>query len=186
MKLKKKDGRGLNIIIIPLVVVSIIFCLFVIKSKQIEVVNDFIDDGLVMANFASATVDLKEYGTSNTIVNNDFNKAFQEYQKALKNNLRLDNNFEPKTSNLIDGKVTIEIFTIYNVKGNDIYMTKRQRNGNIINQTYPNALGTMETPDGVKIETTSIYSKIGMNVKSFINDKKYVYKEKTVDITDKD
>ena len=178
MKLKKKDGISLNLIIIPVISVAIIFCLFMIKSKQIEIVNDF--------NLAAATVDLNEYGQSNTIVNNDFNKSFDQYKKALKNNLRLDNNFVPQTSNLIDGGITIEIFTIYNVNGNDIHMTKRQRNGNIIKQVYPNAVGTMKTPDGVKIETTTVYSKIGMNVKGFMNGTTYVYKDKTVDITDKE
>ena len=186
MKLKKKDGISLNFILIPAICISIIFCLFMIKSKQIEIVNDFIDDGLVMSNLAAATVDLNEYGQSNTIVNNDFNKSFDQYKKVLKNNLRLDNNFVPQTSNLIDGGITIEIFTIYNVKGNDIHMTKRQRNGNIIKQVYPNAVGTMKTPDGVKIETTTVYSKIGMNVKGFMNGTTYVYKDKTVDITDKE
>ena len=174
MKLKKKDGISLNFILIPAISIAIIFCLFMIKSKQIEIVNDFIDDGLVISNLAAATVDLNEYGQSNTIVNNDFN------------NLRLDNNFVPQTSNLIDGGITIEIFTIYNVIGNDIHMTKRQRNGNIIKQVYPNAVGTMKTPDGVKIETTTVYSKIGMNVKGFMNGTTYVYKDKTVDITDKE
>lgn len=186
MKLKKKDGISLNFILIPAISIAVIFCLFMIKSKQIEIVNDFIDDGLVMSNLAAATVDLNEYGQSNTIVNNDFNKSFDQYKKALKNNLRLDNNFVPQTSNLIDGGITIEIFTIYNVNGNDIHMIKRQRNGNIIKQVYPNAVGTMKTPDGVKIETTTVYSKIGMNVKGFMNGTTYVYKDKTVDITDKE
>ena len=48
MKLKKKDGISLNFILIPAISIAIIFCLFMIKSKQIEIVNDFIDDGLVM------------------------------------------------------------------------------------------------------------------------------------------
>ena len=64
MNLKKKDGISLNLIIIPVISVAIIFCLFMIKSKQIEIVNDFIDDGLVMSNLAAATVDLNEYGQS--------------------------------------------------------------------------------------------------------------------------
>ena len=50
MKLKKKDGISLNFILIPAISIAIIFCLFMIKSKQIEIVNDFIDDGLVMSN----------------------------------------------------------------------------------------------------------------------------------------
>lgn len=188
MTLEKKDGISGSLIGIGSVTIAIIFLLAMLKSKELSLTNDFLYDGLVFSNLAAATVDLKEYGSTNKIVNNHFDKSFNEYQNALKENLKLDNDFVPIDSNnsMIAGKVTVEIFTIYNVDGNDIHMIKRQSNGNIIKQTYHNELGSMYTPDGVLIKSTTVYSRIGMELKGYMNSSFYFYKDNSVDITDKD
>lgn len=185
MNLKKKDGNANNFLVLSIITITIFFCIFSLKSKEINLLNNSISDGLVASNLAAATVDLKEYGTTNKIKNNDFNKSLKEFQRSLKENLKLDNSFKPLKSTMINGIVDIETFAIYNVDGSDIYMTKRQKNGSILNEIYPNAVGNMRTPNGVLINETTVYSKIGMEVKTFINQSQYVYKENAVDITDK-
>lgn len=185
MKLKKKKGSiemfisSIAFIIVALVVIM------VVRLKVIKVTKNFIEDGLVASNLASATIDLKEYGTTNKIINNNFEKSFNDYTVALKENLNLDNNFKPKSNTLINSKIDIDNFTIYNVIGNDIVMTRREANGSITRQTYPNKGGVMTAPNGAVINSTMVYSRIGFELKGYLNDTHYVYKENSVDVTDK-
>ncbi len=186
MMLIKKDGISEGLIGIGATSLVIIFLLFLLKSKELTLTNDFVYDGLVFSNLAAATIDLKEYGSTNKIINNDFEKSFLEYRNSLKENLRIDDNLMPNKNSMINSKVTIEVFTIYNVDGNDIEMVKRQSNGNIIRHTYTNGVGNIYTPDGVLISSTTIYSRIGMELKGFMNESSYFYKDSSVDITDKE
>lgn len=186
MKLNKKEGSVENFIAMAILTMVALLVLFAIKSKEINIVSNYTSDALVTSNLAAATVDLKEYGTSNKIINNDFEKSFNEFSRSIKENLKLDNGFVPISKNMISSKVTIDTFSIYNVVGNDIQLTKRQANGNVTKQVFTNGLGNTKTPDGVIINTTTIYSKIGFELKGYLKNKHYAYKENSVDITDKD
>ncbi len=44
----------------------------------------------------------------------------------------------------------------------------------------------MYTPDGVLIKSTTVYSRIGVELKGYMNSSFYFYKDNSVDITDKD
>lgn len=183
--LKKKDASIENFIAMGIITIVILFCMFSIKSKEINLTSNYIQDGLVASNLSAAIVDLKEYGTSNKIINNEFDKSFNMYKKALKENLKLDENFNPINTNFVDSKINIEVFSIYNVEGNDIHMTKRQSNGNVIKEVFKNGLGSVKTPDGVLIETTTIYSRIGFELRGYLKNAHYAYKENSVDVIDK-
>lgn len=186
MKLKKKKGSiEMFISSIAFIMIALIV-LMVVRLKVIKTTQSYVEDGLVASNLAAATIDLNEYGTTNNIINNDFQKSFNDYCIALKENLNLDSNFNPKNNTLINSKVEIINFTIYNVVGNNIEMTKREANGSITKQSYPNKVGIMKAPNGAVINTTMVYSKIGFELKGYMNDTHYVYKDNSVDITDKD
>ena len=43
----------------------------------------------------------------------------------------------------------------------------------------------MKAPNGAVINTTMVYSKIGFEIKGYLNNSHYVYKHNAVDITDK-
>lgn len=186
MVLKKKKG-SLEIFVYP-VLCSIIalVVLLGVRLKVLKTAKYSIEDSLVASNLAAATVDLKEYGSTNLILNNNFNKSYEDYCKALKENLKLDENFNPKSKSIIESKVDIVDFTIYNVNGNDIEKISKSPNGVVSSQTFPNAVGTLKTPDGVTITTTLVYSKIGFSIKGYLDKTLYVYKDNSVDITDKD
>lgn len=186
MKLKKKEGSVENFMAMAILIVVALLVVFAIKSKETNIISNYTTDAIVASNLAAATVDLKEYGTTKRIVNNDFEKSFNEFERSLKENLNLDNNFIPKSKNMISSKVTIDTFSIYNVVGNDIQLTKRNANGNVTKQVFRNGLGSTKTPNGVLINTTTIYSKIGFELKGYLKNKHYAYKENSVDITDKD
>lgn len=184
MKLKKKKGTievfisSIVLLIIPMIIVMNI------RLREIKLTKNFVEDGLVAANLASATIDLREYGTTHKIVNDNFTKSFDDYISSLKENLKLDNNLMPINQNLICSNITLDNFSIYNVNGNDIQVTTRSSDGSIINSTILNGFGTFKTPDGVLIKSTTIYSKILFKIKGFNNVQYNVSKEKSVDITD--
>ena len=185
MKLKKKKGSIEMFISSMIFIIITLVIVMQLRLKEVKVTQSLIEDGLVASNLASATIDLKEYGTTNHIINNNFNKSFDDYVVALKHNLNLDNNFMPKNKNLINGKVDIIEFTLYNVVGNDIQMTKRESDGSITKQTYANKLGVMTTPNGTIIKSATIYSKIGFELRGYLKDTLYVYKDGSVDVVDK-
>lgn len=186
MKIKKKKGT-IESFISSMIIISIsLIILMNLRLRIIKTTKSLVEDGLVASNLAAATIDLKEYGTSNNIVNNDFNKSFNDYCIALKDNLRLNNEFIPTSNLLINSKIDIVNFTIYNVIGNNIYMTKREANGSIVKTTYTDKVGSMKAPNGAIIKSTMVYSKIGFEIKGYLDNKHYVYKENSVDITDKD
>lgn len=185
MKLKKKKG-SIEMFISSMIFITVaLVIVMMMRLKVVKVTKNFVEDGLVASNLASATIDLREYGTTNKIVNSDFEKSFNDYCVALKDNLNLNSDFTPKSSILINSKVDIHNFTIYNVVGNDIDMIKRESNGSITRQSHPNKVGIMKAPNGAVINTTMVYSKIGFEIKGYLNNTHYVYKENAVDITDK-
>lgn len=159
--------------------------LLVLMGLRIEVIKttkSFIDDGLVASTLASATIDLKEFGTTNNIINSDFSKSYNDFTKTLKTNLNLDNSFIPKDDTLINSKVDVVDFIIYNVVGNDIYVLKKDEVG-YSEQFYPNQKGIMKTPNDVLITSTTFYSKIGFSLRGYLEDTHYVYKDYCVDVT---
>lgn len=185
MKLKKKKGSIEMFISSTIFIIIALVVVMVVRLKVIKTTKSYVEDGLVASNLAAATIDLKEYGTTNNIINNDFEKSFNDYSTALKENLNLDSNFYPKNKILINSEIKIVNFTIYNVVGNNIEMIKRESNGSITRQSYPGKVGIMKAPNGAIINSTMVYSKIGFELKGYFNDTHYVYKENSVDITDK-
>lgn len=182
MKTKKKKGEIEFFISSIILAVVVLIMMMGMRLNIIKSTQEYVEDGLVASNLAAATIDLNEFGSSNNIINNNFEQSFNDYKEALKINLNLDNNFVPKTRTLINSNVSIEEFTIYNVIGNDVQMIRRSSNGNIDRITYSNKVGSIKTPNGVTINSTTIYSKIGFQIKGYLKDTHYVYKENSVDI----
>ncbi len=187
--MKKKEGN----ILYPtvgffIILMCTILVLYGSKKEEISSTKRMIDDGQLASNLSAATINLEEYGATSTIVNTDFNNSYNEFLRALKNNLRLDNSFNPlnTNSNGINGKVNIESFIIYNVIGNDIEVNKCDSVGNITKDIITSGLGSSKTPNGVLIESTTVYSKISFPLKGYLNsDSIIVNNESVVDITDK-
>lgn len=182
--MKKKEGKIEVFISCIALIMVVLIVIMSVKLKEIKLTKNYIDDGLVSSLLASATIDLKEYGSSNNIINNDPEQSYYLFKDTLKSNLNLNNDFSAKNSNLITDKVNIEKFVIYNVKtSNDIEIIEVE-NGKIVNKTKENS-GVLTTPEGVKIEKTTFYAKISFYVSGYLNNEKYkIVKEKSVDVTD--
>jgi hypothetical protein len=183
--MKKKEGKvGIFIAMMSLQIVVIIIA-YSLKLNQLEFTRTLVEDSLVNANLAAATIDLEEYGATNNIINNDTDKSFNDYSVSLKEGLGLDNSFMPDENSFIKSKVVVERFIIYSVLGNDILMASRDTNGNFTNTVYKDQVGIMKTPDGFLIKDTTVYSQISFSVHGLMNQVFNVDEENSVAITNK-
>ena len=79
---------------IVLGVISLLI-VFSIAQGKITVLSNRVEDGLVSATLAGATVDLKRYATDGKIVNIEeegLKTSYKNFKDSLKTNLNLDNN----------------------------------------------------------------------------------------------
>lgn len=163
---------------------SIVFMAIILCAGiQIEVYSAsslYMEDALAVSNLASALIDVEEYGISNNITLNDPVEHYEIYKQALKENLGLNDDFEGSESALISGQVTIDKYIIYNVSdaGVEIYTVSSE--GEVSREFCP--LDEVVTPDGTRVESTGIYSRISFPVKGFFNTTVTARKGKLVDI----
>lgn len=141
----------------------------------------YMEDALAASNLASAVVDIEEYGMTHVIQIAGPREAYGIYREALKTNLQLDDNWEGTNKELISGKVEVLQYIIYNVNGGDITIYQFGESGSSTYQEM-GGLGRVRTPDGILIESTSIYSRIGFPVEGILGINVYAEKEKSVDV----
>ncbi len=140
----------------------------------------YLEDALAASNLASAVIDIQEYGISHTIQIEDPWRAYLLYLEAVRGNLNLDENWECANKSLIAGKVTVDEYIIYNVKGERVLVFYVNGDGEIRQEEY--SLGEVRAPDGSEIENTSIYSEITFPVEGFLGVAVEAHKGKLVDI----
>ncbi len=163
------------------VLMILVVILFGFRITQYMLISATVEDALAASNLASAVIDIKEFGKSHTIQIQDPENAFLLYREALCHNLHLDEYLNTTNQELLASKVTIEEYIVYNVSDAlaEIYIL--DESGQI--RRYETAtVGQVFTPDGVCVETTTIYSRIAFQVKGFFDQKIAANKEKSVDI----
>ncbi len=161
--------------------------LVLVFSMQIQlyiltVTGSMMEDALAASNLASAVIDVREYGISHTVQIASPDTAYLLYREALQQNLGLKDNWEHRNQILICGPITVRQYIIYNVKEKDIDIYSFGENGPNYSWTEYGGLGRVQTPDGILIESTSVYSQIEFNVKGILGMSVLARKEKTVDI----
>lgn len=176
--LKKRSGNLNYIIPMMFIVIVVLLITYIFKLQGIRQGANKVDTCLTAANLAAATVDLNKYGEDKIIENTDFEKSFNDFKLCLKKNLNLNDNFSFKDETVFKGKVEIVDFRIYNIKKSTIQMVEITEKGNKIIKEFAK---DVKTPDGVKIVTTTVYSKIKVRVKN-IKGTEEVFKEKSVDV----
>jgi hypothetical protein len=182
-KLKKSEGNiNLMFSYMLLSIVSLLIA-FSINNNKISIMNNKVEDSLVAANLASATVDLEKYATDGIIANiedEDIIQSYNSFVKALKHNLGLDNNFKiKKEGSIISSKINIDKFIIYSDLKNNIQVSEVS-NGNINSYTVK----SIKTPNGKDIKDTTIYAKISFKVSTMGLDFN-VSKDNVVVVTEK-
>lgn len=140
----------------------------------------YLEDALAASNLASAVIDIQEYGISRTVQIADPAAAYVLYEAALKENLSLDENWECPNRALISGPVTVEEYIVYNVKDDLVTAYHVGRNGSIWEEA--GIAGEVRSPDGILIESSSVYSEISFSVEGFLGVTVEARKGKLADI----
>ena len=140
----------------------------------------YMEDALAASNLASAVIDIQEYGISHTLQIADPLAAYELYEEALKENLSLNANWECSNRALISGPVTVEEYIVYNVKNDLVTIYHVEGNGRIREEA--GISGRVYSPNGILIESTSVYSEIAFPVEGFLGVVVEARKGKLVDI----
>lgn len=152
-----------------------------IQLRLFQTTSLYMEDALAASNLASAVVDIEAYGSNHEIYIAAPAEAFEIYKKALKLNLQLDDSWECAQKDLITGRVEILRYIIYNVRGQDIMVHCFGTEGVSVYEEK-GGLGSVRTPDGTLVESTTVYSRIGFPVEGILGVSVYAEKDKSVDI----
>lgn len=163
-----------------LVLFMAVFLYAALQLERYRAASLYLEDALVASNLASAIVDVEEYGVSNKLLIRDFESAFQRYKWAVRDNLNLNENWEAATGSVIQGQVRIVTYTVYNVSGQDVFVDSVDESG--LRSRRQGVLGELTAPNGITIESTSVYSEIAFYVEGFPGVKVEARKGNLVDI----
>lgn len=159
----------------------LIAALFQFKVYTCMVAGAYVEDALAASNLASALIDVEEYGRNHNVRIGDTWNAFRVYRDALYYNLAMDEEGYSAKEELLTGRVQLQEYIVYNVSGQQLQITVYDGEGNCLRQEE-NQLGNVWTPDGVLVEHTTIYSRVGFRVPGLMGHSIEAEKEKSVDI----
>lgn len=183
VRMRKQKGFAENLIGLLSVLTAFLLTIVFLQLAIHQAASTYIEDALAASNLASAVIDIEAYGVKHHLVVKNPEDCFAIYQRALKENLALDAFWICQNSSMIRGKVSIYEYSIYEVRGSDIVQYSFAPSGVMRRREYPGGVGTVTSPDGTVIKSTSVYSKIGFPIQS-LEQELYCYKEKCVDIVE--
>ena len=122
----------------------------------------YLEDALAASNLASAVVDVREYGISHNILIAQPEEAYRIYRRAVMGNLNLDAAWEGQAGSLVQGPVSIERYIVYNVQDGEVAVYDFDGDGRMSQRK--GGLGSVAAPNGIPIESTSVYSEIAFEV----------------------
>lgn len=164
MRQKESGQIGLSVGTFMILFVMVFLCA-ALQLERYRVAAGYMEDALAASALASAVIDVEEYGITNNIIIEDYEEAYARFARAVKGNLNLDDSGEGKTGGVVNGKVSIVKYIIYNVSGQTVRVECRDENGAISVQM--GNLGELTAPNGVRIESTSVYGEVAFFVESF-------------------
>lgn len=180
--LRIKSSGKIELFMGLLAVFLVTLVLFVcLKVSYFMIAGAYVEDALAASNLASALVDIEEYGKSYTLRIKNPQSAYEIYKEALAVNLALDENEISSQTELLKGQIKILSYMVYNVEGNRVNIFSLSESETMQLLAF-GEVGAIHTPDGILVETTTVYSKISFGVKGL--GKQYIYaeKEKSVDV----
>lgn len=180
--LKTKTNGQIDVVVsMMLFMLLLVAVLFGFRITQYMVTAAGVEDALAASNLASAVIDLEEYGRSHLVYIPDAEEAFLIYREALCYNLELDEYLNTTNRAFLSSQVEIKQYIIYNVRSDIVEIMVLDGEGRLQSHTTGKA-GEVFTPDNVRVETTTIYSKIGFWVEGLQGQEFYAEKEKSIDI----
>lgn len=179
--MKKHEGKTEFFLSLFIMVFLVLMTMTQLQLKQYRTLKTMVEDALAASCLASAVIDVEEYGISHDLVIGDPDRAHTIYLEALRENMRLDESWEYPGRSLITGPVKVEEYTVYNVRGTDIEVYSRT-GGGTRTYTETGGLGRVKAPNGVPVESTSVYSRISFPVGGIFGVNLTAVKEKLADV----
>lgn len=158
---------------------GILLCVL-LQMETFRASSQYMEDALAASNLAAAVIDVEEYGITHKLQIRDTDGAYDQYRRAIRENLSLNGLWECENKGLISGPVCVENFTVYNVSGSEVEVCSYGRNGAVIRRY--GTLGQETAPNGVKVENTGIYSEISYQIKGILGIEVTARKGKLVDV----
>lgn len=179
--MKKHEGKTDFFLSLFIMVFLVLMTMTQLQLKQYRTLKSMAEDALAASCLASAVIDVEEYGISHDLVIGDPDRARSLYLDALRENMRLDEDWGYPDRKLITGPVKVEEYTIYNVRGTDIEVYSFTEGGT---RTYTETggLGSIRAPNGRLVESTSVYSRISFPVGGIFGVNHTAVKEKLADV----
>lgn len=172
----------LNFLFILLAIIIVFW--MVLDLHRLQYLSNQVTDVLTDAMLGAGTLteeDAYVLGSQDKICITNPKKNFKIFQEILKYELDLDENYIYSRNGMINGKVDIDTFIVYNVDDTDVYQYTFFDLENYTTTEYPNGLGSVKAPNGMTVTNTSLYTEISFVVK-FMNIQHHVTKEHMVDI----
>lgn len=141
----------------------------------------YLEDALAASNLASAVMDVQEYGISHTILIAQPQEAYQTYLWAVRGNLNLNDAWEGQAGSLVQGLVSVEKYIVYNVRGDEVTVYCFDRNGQMTQ--WQESLGNVAAPNGIPVDSTSVYSEIAFETEGLFGVKVRAHKGNLADIS---
>lgn len=163
-----------------LLFLGILLC-FCLQLSVYKASSLYLEDALAASNLASAVIDIEEYGRTHVIWIADPVEAYERFSIAVRENLQLNEAWESSNKSLIAGQVSVERYIIYNVKQDSVFVQEVNANGGVYQ--WQGSLGSVKAPNGICIETTSIYSELSFPVDGMFGVTVQAHKGQLADIT---
>lgn len=177
---RKRRGEIATFTLVYLILFMLVIVAFALQIRQYLALSSDTEDALAASNLATAVVDIREYGISHNLIIADTDHAYQIYQDAIRVNLGLTNAWMDSTGR-ISGPVAIEQYVVYNVRGQDVEVHSYGP-GVTYASVVTGGKGNLTAPNGKKIESTSIYSRISYRVAGYFGTDVPAVKDNLADI----
>lgn len=153
----------------------------VLQLEHYRAASLYLEDALAASNLASAVVDVQEYGISHSILIARPEEAYKTYQWAVRSNLNLNAAWEGQAGSLVQGPVGIVQYIVYNVRGDEVTVYHFDENGQMTQ--WQETLGNVAAPNGIPVESTSVYSEITFEAGGFLGVTVKAHKGNLADIS---
>lgn len=179
VSLREKGQIGWSVGLFSLLFLAIFLCVL-LQIEYFRMISLYLEDTLAASNLASAVVDIEEFGITNKIIIKDSDTAYERYRRAVKGNLNLNEAWEGQEGGMIQGLVRIVNYIVYNVDGGEVTIYRYDENG--LMTSWKDSIGNAAAPNGIRIESTSIYSEIAFTVKGLMGMEIQAHKGNLADI----
>lgn len=152
-----------------------------LQIEKYRAASLYLEDTLAASNLASAVIDVQEYGISHSILIADPEEAFGRYRQAVMANLNLDASWTARAGSLVQGKVGIVRYIVYNVRNEEVTVYHFDADG-LMTQSRETP-GNVTAPNGISVENTAVYSEITFEVQGMFGGTVKAHKGNLADVS---